>query len=64
MTTETIPTETATETGYTGATPWAAQGIRLENVNTAAEAIQAAHLDWEVQGFMDLEQCGLARYQR
>ena len=51
MTTETIPTETATETGYTGATPWAAQGIRLENVNTAAEAIQAAHLDWEVQGF-------------
>ena len=49
MTTELVQ-EPVIETAYTGDTPWAAHGVRLDNVHTAAEAIQAAHLDWQIEG--------------
>jgi len=49
MTTELVQ-EPVIETAYTGDTPWSAHGVRLDNVRTAAEAVQAAHLDWTVEG--------------
>ena len=49
MTTDLVQ-EPIIEPAYTGDTPWAAHGVRLDNVRTAAEAVHAAGRDWEVKG--------------